>query len=220
MSFSPIYISIKTAIISTIITFFLGIYAARFVSKKKKTRWIFDAVFTLPMVLPPTVVGFILLIVLGNKGPFSRIFEQFDFNIIFSYQATIIAAVIVSFPLMYRTALGAFLQIDSVYIEAGQTLGLKNSKIFWKIILPLSKESLFSGIVLSFARALGEFGATIMIAGNIAGKTQTISTAIYSAVQAGNKSLALKWSIIVIGISLIAIILLNISTKNRWGKWA
>ncbi len=213
---SPLYISIKTAILSTIITFFLGIYLANFVKKIKRFRSFFDALFTLPMVLPPTVIGFILLLILGANGPLEFLYEKFNFQIVFSYTATVISAVVVSLPLMYRTALSSFLQIDEEYIQAARTLGLSEYKIFWKIIFPLSKEGLIAGMVLSFTRALGEFGATIMISGNIVGKTQTISTAIYTAVQSGQKDLAFQWSLIVICISLLSIIALSFVTKNKY----
>lgn len=215
MNLEPVIISLKTSVIATFITFFLGIYAARFIKNHgSKYRWILDTIFTLPMVLPPTVVGFFLLIVLGNNGPLSSLYEKFNFSIVFSYPATIISAVVVSFPLMYRTSLGAFEQINSNYIEASRTLGFSEEKIFWKIIIPLSKPGLISGAILSFARALGEFGATIMIAGNIEGKTQTIPIAIYSAVQSGNRSLAYNWSIVVVGISIFFMILLNLFSKG------
>lgn len=213
---SPLYISIKTAILSTMITFFLGIYLANFVKKIKRFRSFFDALFTLPMVLPPTVIGFILLLILGANGPLEFLYEKFNFQIVFSYAATVISAVVVSLPLMYRTALSSFLQIDEEYIQVARTLGLSEYKIFWKIIFPLSKEGLIAGMVLSFTRALGEFGATIMISGNIVGKTQTISTAIYTAVQTGRKDLAFEWSLIVICISLLSIIALNFVTKNKY----
>ncbi|MBS9776236.1 MAG: molybdate ABC transporter permease subunit [Fusobacterium sp.] len=213
---SPLYISIKTAILSTIITFFLGIYLANFVKKIKRFRSFFDALFTLPMVLPPTVIGFILLLILGANGPLEFLYEKYNFQIVFSYTATVISAVVVSLPLMYRTALSSFLQIDEEYIQAARTLGLSEYKIFWKIIFPLSKEGLIAGMVLSFTRALGEFGATIMISGNIVGKTQTISTAIYTAVQSGQKDLAFQWSLIVICISLLSIIALSFVTKNKY----
>ncbi|RVU54131.1 molybdate ABC transporter permease subunit [Anaerosphaera multitolerans] len=216
MDSSPILLSIKTAFIATVITFFLGIYSARLVKSTSKFRGILDGLFTLPMVLPPTVVGFFLLILLGVNGPFKEVFKFLNIQIVFSYSATVIAAIVVSFPLMYRTALGAFEQVNESYIYAAQTLGLKNSTIFWKIVFPLSRPGLISGVVLSFTRALGEFGATIMIAGNIEGRTQTISTAIYSAVQAGNRPLAFRWSLIVVFISFTTIITVNLVSKRKY----
>ncbi|MDO5714977.1 MAG: molybdate ABC transporter permease subunit [Tissierellia bacterium] len=213
---SPIAISLKTSIIATCITFFLGVFAARFVLKLKRLRGVVDGLFTLPMVLPPTVVGFFLLLTFGTNGPLKSIYSKLGFQIVFSYSATVITATIVSFPLMYRIALGAFEQVNNEYVEAARTLGLKEGKIFYKIILPIARPGLVSGIILSFARALGEFGATIMLAGNIPGKTQTISTAIYSAVQAGNRPLAFRWSLVVVGLSFLSMISVNIfGSKNR-----
>ncbi|CEM61156.1 molybdate ABC transporter permease subunit [Treponema phagedenis] len=212
---SSLQISVKTGIISTFITFFLGIFAANFVMKTKY-KALFDGIFTLPLVLPPTVVGFLLLMFFGARGVFAPIYNLLNFQIVFSYWATVIAAVVVSFPLMYRTALGSFLQVDKEYLDAAKTLGMNKRKIFWKILLPLSKDGLLAGIVLSFSRAIGEFGATIMISGNIVGRTQTVSTAIYSAVQAGNKMLALKYSLVIITLSFIFIILLNTFGMKKW----
>lgn len=211
---SPIFISLKTAFFATVITFFMGIFAARYVRDLKGSRGIVDGIFTLPMVLPPTVVGFFLLMIFGNKGPFAPLYEALDTGLIFSYPATILSAVVVSFPLMYRTALGAFDQVDDNYLFAARTLGFSERKVFWQVLVPTAGPGLLSGIVLAFARALGEFGATIMVAGNIPGKTQTISTAIYSAVQAGNRELAFKWSLVVVFLSFISMIALNILTDR------
>ncbi|MDO5713317.1 MAG: molybdate ABC transporter permease subunit [Tissierellia bacterium] len=211
---SPITISIKTAFFATVITFFIGIFAARFVRDLRNFRGLIDGIFTLPMVLPPTVVGFFLLIIFGNNGPFAPLYDKLGTQLIFSYPATILSAVVVSFPLMYRTALGAFDQVDDNYLDAARTLGFTEKKIFWKVLVPTAGPGLVSGVVLAFARALGEFGATIMIAGNIPGKTQTISTAIYSAVQAGNRSLAFKWSLVVVGMSLVSMVILNKVTEK------
>lgn len=217
MNYAPLFLSLKTALIATFFTFILGIYAARVVLRTGRYKGVLDGIFTLSMVLPPTVVGFFLLVFFGTNGPLKPLYDFFKFHVIFTYPATIIAAVFVSFPLMYRTSLGAFEQIDKNLIYAGQTLGFSEKKIFWRIILPNSKPGLLSATVLAFARALGEFGATIMIAGNIPGKTQTVSTAIYTAVQSGNRNVAFKWSLIVAAVSLIIMILVNfvITEKER-----
>ncbi|MDO4593964.1 MAG: molybdate ABC transporter permease subunit [Tissierellia bacterium] len=216
MDVRPLFLSIKTAFMATIFTFILGILAARLVLKTGKYKGVLDGLFTLSMVLPPTVVGFFLLVFLGNNGPLSYFYNLFNFKIIFTYPAAVIASVVVSFPLMYRTSLGAFEQIDINYIYAARTLGFSERKIFLKIILPMAKPGLLSGVVLAFARALGEFGATIMIAGNIEGRTQTVSTAIYTAVQAGKRDIAFRWSLIISLFSLIAMILMNyLSTEKR-----
>lgn len=215
MDFSPLYISLKTAGLATVITFVLGIYAARFIVKLKKYQGFIDGLITLPLVLPPTVVGFFLLLILGKNSLIGSFFNLFDINIIFSWPATVITAVVVSFPLMYRTTRGAFEQIDQDLIFAARTLGMSEEKIFWKITLPLAKSGILAGAVLAFARALGEFGATIMLAGNIPGKTQTMSTAIYSAVQANNQEIAFIWAGIIIVVSLIVMLLMNYSLKQQ-----
>ncbi len=209
MEWSPFFISMRTAGIATVLTFFLGIYAARYVMKTRKLKGIIDGIFTLPMVLPPTVVGFFLLIVFGNYGIFGSILKRLNFDIVFTWYATVISATIVSFPLMYRTTLGAFEQVDQELIYAARTLGISERRIFWQIMVPVSRPGIIAGVILSFARALGEFGATIMIAGNIPGRTQTMSTAIYTAVQGGKRDLAFRWALIIVGISLIMMVLLN-----------
>lgn len=215
MDFSPLYISLKTAGLATVITFILGIYAARFICKLKKYRGFIDGIITLPLVLPPTVVGFFLLLFLGKNSFIGQFLALFDINIIFSWPATVITAVVVSFPLMYRTTRGAFEQIDKDLIFAARTLGMSEEKIFWKIILPLAKSGILAGAILSFARALGEFGATIMLAGNIPGKTQTMSTAIYSAVQANDQETAFVWAGIIIIVSLMVMVLMNYWLKQQ-----
>ncbi|WP_312089220.1 molybdate ABC transporter permease subunit [Megamonas funiformis] len=215
MDFSPLYISLKTAGLATIITFILGIYAARFICKLKNYQGFIDGIITLPLVLPPTVVGFFLLLFLGKNSFIGQFLAVFDINIIFSWPATVITAVVVSFPLMYRTTRGAFEQIDKDLIFAARTLGMSEEKIFWKIILPLAKSGILAGAILSFARALGEFGATIMLAGNIPGKTQTMSTAIYSAVQANDQETAFVWAGIIIVVSLMVMVLMNYWLKQQ-----
>lgn len=211
--FTPIWVSIKTAFLATVITFFIGIYAAIFVMRLKSYKGFWDGVFTLPMVLPPTVVGFFLLIFLGKSSLIGKLLASFDFNLIFSWPATVVSAVVVSFPLMYRTARGAFEQLDANIISAARTLGISEWRIFWQVILPNCFYGIIAGIVLSFTRALGEFGATIMVAGNIPGKTQTMSTAIYAAVQAGDYELAYKWVAVVVIVSFAVILLLNMWTN-------
>jgi molybdate transport system permease protein len=216
--FSPLYTSIKTASVSTIITFFIGIYLAWKIGKwKNKTFW--DTLFTLPMILPPTVLGFFLLLIFGKRGFIGEILNKINVNIIFSWSATVITAVVVSFPLMYKTAKGAIEQIDLNIINAARTMGVSEFRIFYKIILPLAWPGILAGLGLSFARALGEFGATLMLAGNIPGKTQTIPIAIYFAVEGGDMDLAMKWVLVIFTISLSTMFLMNyISTyKKRRG---
>jgi molybdate transport system permease protein len=215
MNFSPLILSIRAAIFATIITFILGIYGAYFASRLNRLKGIIDGILTLPLVLPPTVVGFLLLISLGKNSLIGKFLSNFNVSIVFSGAATIIASVVVSFPLMYRTARGAFEQLDKNMIYVARTLGLSEHQIFWKIMIPNSFNSIIAGTILSFARALGEFGATIMIAGNIPGKTQTMAVAVYSAVQAGDRALAYRWVVIITIISFLTMILLNKFEKGK-----
>lgn len=214
--FSPLYISIKTSIVSTIITFFIGILAANFMTTYRgKFKNLIDTFFTLPLVLPPTVVGFFLLILFGKNGPFGTLLLHFDYTIIFSWSSTVIAATVVAFPLMYRTSKGTFEQIDKNIINAARTLGVSEWRIFWKVILPLSWPGVAAGTILSFTRSLGEFGATLMVAGNIPGKTQTIPVAIYFAVESGDMNTAILWVLLIVSISMIVIFLMNFWADRR-----
>ncbi len=215
MDLSPLYISMKTAGMATVITFVLGVYAARYIRGVKRFQGIIDGIIILPLVLPPTVVGFFLLLLLGRNSFIGQFLNLFDINIIFSWPATVITATVVSFPLMYRTTRGAFEQIDKDLIAAARTLGMSEERIFWKIIIPLARPGIMAGAILSFARALGEFGATIMLAGNIPGKTQTMSTAIYSSVQANDQESAFIWAFIIIIFSLAVMVLMNYWLKKQ-----
>lgn len=210
MEITPFILSVEVALVSTIITFFVGIYAAIIIVRIKKFSSLFDIIFTLPLVLPPTVVGFFLLLVFGRNSFIGGLFSKIGISFVFDLKGAILASFIVAFPLMYRTSRGAFEQIDNNIINAARTLGKSENWIFWRIILPNSWQSILSGTILAFTRSLGEFGATIMIAGNIPNKTQTISLAIYTAVQAGDKELAFKWVIIIVSISFVSIMMMNI----------
>lgn len=210
---SPLWISLKVALPATIFTFVLGICAARTVVKLKHGQAVIDGLFTLPLVLPPTVVGFFLLLAFGKNSLVGQFFSQLGFSFIFSWQGAVIASTVVSFPLMYRTVRGAFEQIDPEYLYAARTLGMTEGKIFRKIIIPLAWPGILAGTILSFARALGEFGATIMIAGNIPGKTQTISVAVYTAVQAGDRESAYLWVMIIVCFSFVMMLAMNFWTS-------
>lgn len=215
MNLSPIFISMKTASVAIIITFFLGLFTARYVvnMKSEKAKMVIDSILTLPMVLPPTVIGFFLLIIFGVKRPLGKfLLDFFGVKIVFSWTATVIAAVIISFPLMYRSARGAFEQVDQNLVMAGRTLGMSERKIFWKIVMPLALPGVASGAVLAFARGLGEFGATAMIAGNIENVTRTLPLAIYAEVAAGNMDSAMDYVIVVLSISFVVILLMNYFT--------
>ena len=213
MDFRPFTLSIQVAIFATCVTFLLGLAAANAVYRMKRGKGIIDTIFTLPMILPPTVAGFFLLLVFGRNGFIGRFLETvFGVTVVFSWVGAVIAAIFVSFPLMYRTSRGAFEQIDQNVIFAAETLGFSKTKIFWVIKVPMAKAGILAGTVLSFARALGEFGAKIMIAGNIPGRTQTMAIAVFSAVSAGNREVAYIWVAILSMMSFVMIMLMN-----RWG---
>ncbi|MBR3457317.1 MAG: molybdate ABC transporter permease subunit [Selenomonadaceae bacterium] len=209
MEWSPLIITLETAVAATFITFFLGIALAYWVVRMKRGQGLMDAVITLPMVLPPTVVGFFLLLAFGKRSVIGRFLLQFDITLVFTWKAAVIAAVVVSLPLMYRTARGAFEQLDSNIIYAARTLGVSEWRIFWHILLPNARHGILAGLVLAFTRALGEFGATIMFAGNIPGRTQTMSTAIYAAVQANDYDLAMQWAVSLVIFSLVFVLAMN-----------
>lgn len=209
---TPLWISVKTSLLATFITFFLGIGSAYLVANYTgKWKGLIDSLFTLPLVLPPTVLGFFLLLLFGKNGPMGKLLQLMDTSIIFTWSATVIAAVVVAFPMMYRSSRSAFEQIDNNLISAAKTLGLSNWKIFYKIAIPLAWPGIIGGVVLSFARALGEFGATLMIAGNIPGKTQTMPLAIFFKVQAMDYKGAMLWVMTIVAISVVMILILN-----RW----
>ena len=209
MELSPLIITLETASAATIVTFFAGIGLALAVVRMRRFQGLADALITLPMVLPPTVVGFFLLLAFGKRSAIGKFLLQFDITLVFTWKATVIAAIIVSLPLMYRTARGAFEQIDPNILAAARTLGVSEWRIFWHVLVPNARSGILAGLVLSFTRAIGEFGATIMFAGNIPGVTQTMSTAIYAAVQANDYDLAFQWAMAVVGFSLFFVVLMN-----------
>ncbi|NET64757.1 MAG: molybdate ABC transporter permease subunit [Moorea sp. SIO1G6] len=207
---SPLWISLKTAGLATIFAFFLGITVAGWMfSYRGKGKGIIDSILTLPIVLPPTVVGFLLLLLLGRNSPVGQLLRQLGVSVILSWPATVIAATVVAFPLMYKTVLGAFKQVNQDLINCARTLGASECRVFWQVLLPLAWPGVMAGTVLAFARALGEFGATLMLAGNIPGKTQTIAIAIFFAAQAGRMGEALLWVLIMVAIALVAITIIN-----------
>ena len=218
MDYTPLWISVKVALCATVFTFFLGLLAARLVVNMGKWKGWVDGIFSLPMVLPPTVVGFFLLILFGKNGVLGQVLEKLDASVIFTWQGAVLASVVVAFPIMYRTARGALEQVDENLVHAARTLGMSETQIFFKILLPVAKPGIMAASMLAFARALGEFGATIMIAGNIPGKTQTMSLAIYTAMQSGNRELAYKWVAIIMGISVVTMILMNCVVERKRGE--
>ena len=197
------------------ITFFAGIFLAHVVCNMKRGKSLVDAIIMLPLVLPPTVAGFFLLLIFGKRSAFGQFMLQFDVTFVFTWKAAVIASALVSLPLMYRTTRGAFEQLDPNIISAARTLGVSESKIFWRIVLPNARAGILAGTVLAFTRAAGEFGATIMFAGNVPGVTQTMSTAIYAAVQANDYDLAFKWAAMLAILSLTFIFALNSIVKRK-----
>ena len=224
LDWSPLYISLKTGAVATIISFFLGLFAARKVIKAgPKVKAVADGLLTLPMVLPPTVAGFFLLLLFSRRRPLGIfLYDQLDIKVVQSWLGCIIAATVIAFPLMYRNGRAAFEQIDVNLVYAGRTLGMSEGKIFWKVVIPTAGPGIISGTILTFARALGEYGATSMLAGNIPGKTGTISQKIAMVIQDGDYLTAGVWVIIVLIIAFTVIFLMNLFTgrnmKNvkRW----
>ena len=213
LDLTPIWISLKTASITIVITFILGLLTAWWIYSRKSEalKMIFDGIFTLPMVLPPTVAGFFLLMIFGVNQPIGKFFMNvFGVRIAFSFSATVIAAVVISFPLMYRNSRGAFEQVDTDLVYAARTLGMSEWNIFLKVLIPNALPGIISGGVLAFARGLGEFGATAMLAGNIIGKTRTLPVAVYSEVMSGDMESAAFNVLVIIGICFIDVILLNL----------
>ncbi|WP_373526635.1 molybdate ABC transporter permease subunit [Nostoc sp.] len=216
LDLSPLWISLKTSLLATFITFFLGIAAAYWMlGYRGKGKSLIEGIFIAPLILPPTVVGFLLLLFFGKNGPVGKLMQAFDFTIVFTWYGAAIAATVVSFPLMYKTALGAFEQIDGNLLRVARTLGAAEATIFWRISFPLALPGIVAATMLAFARALGEFGATLMLAGNIPGQTQTIPMAIYFAVEAGAMDEAWFWAIAIMVISLSGIIAVNFWQELR-----
>lgn len=224
LDWSPLFISLKTGIVATIISFLLGIFvAAKVLHASPKVRAIVDGFLTLPMILPPTVAGFFLLLVFSLRRPFGAfLYDSFDFKVVQTWIGCIIAATVISFPLMYRNARAAFEQVDINLLYAGRTLGMSEFTIFWKVVLPASGPGVASGTILTFARALGEYGATSMLAGNIPGKTATISQRIAMVIQDGDYTTAGIWVTIIVVISFVIIVTMNLLSgrgKHHTQTW-
>jgi molybdate ABC transporter permease protein len=220
---SPLWISLKTAATATAAAFALGIAAAWAMSRYRgKSRGLLDGFLLLPLVLPPTVVGFFLLLIFGRRSAVGHILEQIGLMVAFSWPATVITATVIAFPLMYRTVLGAFEQVNSNLLDAARTLGAGEWRVFRRLLLPLAWPGVLAGTVLAFARALGEFGATLMLAGNIPGRTQTMPIAVFFAAEDGDMRRALAWVLLIVAISLAAIAMMNYWGRPRatTGRWA
>ena len=220
LDWSPLFISLKTGIVATFISFFLGIYAAgKVVKTTPGKKAVIDGILTLPMVLPPTVAGFFLLLIFSKRRPFGIfLYETFDIKVVQSWLGCIIAATVIAFPLMYRNARAAFEQLDVNLIYAGRTLGMSDIRIFWKVVIPSAGPGIASGTILTFARALGEYGATSMLAGNIPGKTGTISQKIAMVIQDGDYATAGVWVAIVMLIAYLVIFSMNLISGTKMKK--
>lgn len=217
LDWSPLWISLKTGVVATLISFFLGIWAARKVIKKDyKTKSVLDGILTLPMVLPPTVAGFFLLLLFSRRRPLGMFLdEELGIRAVHTWFGCILAATVIAFPLMYRNARAAFEQIDANLVYAGRTLGMSETSIFWRVVMPAAGPGIASGTILTFARAMGEYGATSMLAGNIPGKTGTVSQRIAMVIQDGDFVTAGFWVVVVLIIAFLAIFFINMITGSQ-----
>ena len=217
MDWYPLYNSIRIAAISTVIIFFLGIFAAYYVARTPRVvKGLLDVLLTLPLVLPPTVVGYLLLRVLGPKRVIGAwVLETFGLRLTMTWWSAIFATAVVIFPLMYRTARGAFESFDETLAQAGQTLGLSNTYIFWRIRMPACRQGILAGAVLAFARALGEYGATSMLIGYTPGRTATISTTVYQLWRTGNDAEAFRWVLVNLAISTVVLLCINLLERRE-----
>lgn len=217
LDYSPLWISLKTGVVATVLSFFLGVWAASLaVRKSTRFRAVLDGILTLPLVLPPTVAGFILLRIFSLRRPVGGfLYEAFGFKAVHTWAGCILAATVIAFPLMYRNARGALEQVDRNLLDAARTLGLSEREIFFRITLPLAKPGLLAGTVLTFARAMGEYGATSMLAGNIPGKTGTISQRIAMVVQDGDYLTAGFWTVLVVVTAFILVTGMNLWSGRK-----
>ncbi|WP_302781010.1 molybdate ABC transporter permease subunit [Intestinimonas butyriciproducens] len=219
MDWYPLWNSLRIAAISSVIVFFAGIAAAYYVARLPRAlKGLLDVVLTLPLVLPPTVCGYFLLLLFGNRRPLGIFLAQFGFKFVMTWYGGVLAAAVVAFPLMYRTARGAFESFDETLAYAGKTLGLSNSYIFWRIRMPVCRQGILAGAVLAFARALGEYGATSMLVGYTPGKTATISTTVYQLWRTNDESGAFQWVMVNLTISAVVLLAVNLlERRNRRG---
>ena len=219
MDWYPLWNSLRIAAISSVIVFFAGIAAAYYVARLPRAlKGLLDVVLTLPLVLPPTVCGYFLLLLFGNRRPLGIFLAQFGFKFVMTWYGGVLAAAVVAFPLMCRTARGAFESFDGTLAYAGKTLGLSNSYIFWRIRMPVCRQGILAGAVLAFARALGEYGATSMLVGYTPGKTATISTTVYQLWRTNDESGAFRWVMVNLTISAVVLLAVNLlERRNRRG---
>lgn len=218
MDWYPLYNSLRIAAISCVLVFFTGIFAAYYVARlPRAVKGILDVILTLPMVLPPTVVGYFILLVFGAKRPLGIFLAQYGIKFVMTWYGGVLAAAVVAFPLMYRTARGAFESFDDTLAYSGQTLGLSNTYIFWRIRMPYCRQGILAGTVLAFARALGEYGATSMLIGYTPGRTATISTTVYQLWRTNDEEGAFFWVMVNLGISAVVLLIVNMLERRTKG---
>ena len=218
MDWYPLYNSLRIAAISCVLVFFVGIFAAYYVARlPRAVKGILDVILTLPMVLPPTVVGYFILLVFGAKRPLGIFFAQYGIKFVMTWYGGVLAAAVVAFPLMYRTARGAFESFDDTLAYSAQTLGLSNTYIFWRIRMPYCRQGILAGTVLAFARALGEYGATSMLIGYTPGRTATISTTVYQLWRTNDEAGAFFWVMVNLGISAVVLLIVNMLERRTKG---
>lgn len=218
MDWYPLYNSLRIAAISCVLVFFAGIFAAYYVARlPRAVKGMLDVILTLPMVLPPTVVGYFILLVFGAKRPLGIFLAQYGIKFVMTWYGGVLAAAVVAFPLMYRTARGAFESFDDTLAYSGQTLGLSNTYIFWRIRMPYCRQGILAGTVLAFARALGEYGATSMLIGYTPGRTATISTTVYQLWRTNDEAGAFFWVMVNLGISAVVLLIVNMLERRTKG---
>ena len=218
MDWYPLYNSLRIAAISCVLVFFAGIFAAYYVARlPRAVKGILDVILTLPMVLPPTVVGYFILLVFGAKRPLGIFLAQYGIKFVMTWYGGVLAAAVVAFPLMYRTARGAFESFDDTLTYSAQTLGLSNTYIFWRIRMPYCRQGILAGTVLAFARALGEYGATSMLIGYTPGRTATISTTVYQLWRTNDEAEAFFWVMVNLGISAVVLLIVNMLERRTKG---
>ena len=217
MDWFPLFNSLRIALLATGLVFFLGIGAAYYAARLPRlAKGLLDALLTLPMVLPPTVVGYLLLLLFGNRRPLGQLLAQWDVRFVMTWYGGVLAATVVAFPLMYRTARGAFESFDVTLAQAGQTLGLSDTFVFWRVRMPACRQGILAGVVLAFARAMGEYGATSMLIGYTPGRTATISTTVYQLWRTGDDAGALFW--VGVNLAISAAVLLTVNLLERPAK--
>lgn len=216
MDWYPLFNSLRIALISCGVVFFTGIFAAYYVARLPRAiKGVLDVILTLPMVLPPTVVGYFLLLLLGTRRPLGQFFGQFGIRLVMNWYSAVFASIVVAFPLMYRTARGAFESFDEDLADAARTLGLSEGYVFWRVRMPVCRQGILAGAVLAFARALGEYGATSMLAGYTPGRTATIATTVYQLWRTDNEAAALQWVLVDVAISAVVLLAVNLLEKKQ-----